>query len=920
VTEREPSALPRQLSRVFRRLAAVGLLTAAGWAVVVAAAVVTVAVGVDVLLELSAAGRVVALVAAGVSLIGLVVAGIAWVRRRSSEDQLAQEIDRAGNTGGRIRVGIDLLRNRPPAGTVAASFAALAVAEAAALAKSVPASHVAPARPLAWPVLGAMGLGIIVVLVHLIYPGLLAAQWDRFADPFGDHPPYSRVRYAVEPGDTRVQYGGALEIVVRPDGPPQTRLNLVVEPAEGPAETVPMFAQPDGEWRSTLTNVTAPFRYHVRSAAGRSPRFTVDVVTVPTLENVRVRITPVAYTGRPAYEGPVPPAGVAGLLGTRVTLWATSNRPLSGGRLMLTPTPAEPVLVTPVAAEANEVTATFEVRAAGQVRLKVTDVEGQESADTFAAAVTLLTDEPPFVRLIDLRELSLATPTAALPVGIAAEDDYGLARVRLYRSLNGSRPQPVDLPLPPTPALRANEIVRLPLAQFGLAPGDELRLFARAGDTDPAGSKAVETPAAVVRIVSQEQFEQMLKVRHGLEMLMSKYRAAQRRMESAKAGVDELRKKRKDRKGAAEDRDRAELRELVEQLRKDAQAARNAAKPLDLDLDQALNGRLATLSRDLDALAKALEEVAGKEGLTADEIEQALRDAAGSLDREMADFQKDVLDPLEFLRSVVPLLEAERRFEKLVARQKDLARRLEPVKDRERVTAPAQRNGMKGMQADQERIRVELAQLLDEIEGRAALLPDTPELAELKESAREFVETVRQSGAADAMTDAEAGLGQMSGKRGYDGAKKAADILEGLLKKEQGESGMGGRGRRALRFCPGLGQRLGKTLEQLLGAGQGEGDGQSGFGTGSERSQEVGLYGSLPGLGDVGTEELTSRPGARGAADPRDPAAAKTGPTGTGDGRGAAPTAGANREATVPASYRRRVAEYFQRVADETGK
>ena len=107
--------------------------------------------------------------------------------------------------------------------------------------------------------------------------------------------------------------------------------------------------------------------------------------------------------------------------------------------------------------------------------------------------------------------MSLATPTALLPVTLSAEDDCGISRLQLFRSLNDSRPLSLDLPRPPRPPRRIDETVRLPLARYGLEPGDVIKLFGRVEDNDPAGAKGAESPVAAVRIVSQEEFERMFR-------------------------------------------------------------------------------------------------------------------------------------------------------------------------------------------------------------------------------------------------------------------------------------------------------------------------------------------------------------------------------------------------------------------------
>jgi len=46
------------------------------------------------------------------------------------------------------------------------------------------------------------------------FPRLAAAEWERFSHPFGDAPPFSGVTFHVEPGDTQLIYGQALDVRV----------------------------------------------------------------------------------------------------------------------------------------------------------------------------------------------------------------------------------------------------------------------------------------------------------------------------------------------------------------------------------------------------------------------------------------------------------------------------------------------------------------------------------------------------------------------------------------------------------------------------------------------------------------------------------------------------------------------------------
>ena len=171
------------------------------------------------------------------------------------------------------------------------------------------------------------------------------------------------------------------------------------------------------------------------------------------------------------------------------------------------------------------------------------DEAGQLSQQSFSGNVTVVDDQYPLVRILRPPLQSLATPTAVLPVMLSAEDDCGISRLELFRSLNQSRPLPAAVRLPAKGPHRCDEQIPLPLADYGLEPGDVLTFFARVEDNDPAGAKGFESPVVSVKIISQEEFEHMLRVRQGIEALASKYRQAQRRLEALSKEVEELRKK-----------------------------------------------------------------------------------------------------------------------------------------------------------------------------------------------------------------------------------------------------------------------------------------------------------------------------------------------------------------------------------------
>lgn len=157
---------------------------------------------------------------------------------------------------------------------------------------------------------------------------------------------------------------------------------------------------------------------------------------------------------------------------------------------------------------------------------------------------------------------------------------------------------------------------------------------------------------------------------------------------------------------------------------------------------------------------------------------------------------------------------------------------------------------------------------------------------------------------------------EFAATRGYEKAKKSAEILEKFIKKCDGNCPLQGNCEGHIFFQPTLGDGLGNTLGQLLagmGAGNGPGMGMGGYGS-------IGLYGGLPIAGGVegwmNNATMLWHPSGRstGAVPNANPDA----PT-SRENQNIGNAAGAS-EGETPMQYRREVGQYFQRVLEENGE
>jgi hypothetical protein len=920
------------LQSLGRRLLTLNCAAGVAWGVTAAVVFILLGVWLDLLWELPPGLRVACLGLAGVVAAGIVAMLVAIALKKRTPHALARRIDGVAETGGQIVTGVDLLMEQQRFTAVASGLALIAVDQAAQKAASVPKEKVIPTKPLWWSVCSVLGVALLVAVLCLALPRLALAQWLRFMDPYGDHPPYSRIIFDVKQDKEKVQYGSSLEITVTTSGAPVEKVELVLQ-TQGTAgeEVLPLFPEPGNKWRATLASVTESGQYYVRAPGGRSGKYRIQVITVPKLEQVRFRIAPPDYTNRPAYEGPLPQGGISGLPNTTVQVWAKSNRPLAGGNVTLSGPKGEVIggiTMTPLSANSQEVTASFPLKQAGKMQLRIRDVDGQESTENFTAPITLLADERPFIRIMEPKEVSFATPDSLLPVQLVAEDDYGISRIQLFRSLNDSRAVPMDVPInakqPPTYWAVG---VTLPLSAYGLQVGDELKFFARVEDNDPAGPKGGESSVVIVRIISQEEFEAMVRQNEGLEVLLSKYQQAQRRLEKIAEEMEKLEKELADQKpadGEMKKEMQEKMDKLAEEMKKEAAAIKESAKHLlPYDLDKNLTKELEKLGEKVDEAAQEMKKANSKPGLSNKKASEKMQELRKKLAGDKKEFEEKATEPLEHFSKIYPLLEDANRFVELYQRQKELADRLQSLKGKDNQDDPKLKARMRDLQTEQQQLREELEKLLEDIEKHAMELPEDPQLDDLKSTAQQFALDVRASGAFEAMADAEIGLAEFSGTKGAEKSREAEQILEKFVSRCK--DGMGGKCEGALKFNPSLSNSLGNTCKQMLseamGQGSSPGQGQgSGSGYSSRRGKNnVGMYGNMPATGQqrngggFGKRPQPSNPAAnRGGTNrenqPTGPNASTT--PGTVSGRGEIP---------VPPQYRKKTNDYFQRLVDDLG-
>lgn len=884
------------------------------------------------------------LVSAGSAVVGL----IWWRSRRVTPEYITGRLDRATGSGGELLAGWQLATAPVrPQNELAQGFAALAAQRALRRLGQLSPDLVTDwkaARQASYVLIGILAAIFLLVVVA---PQATRNQLKRFLYPASDVPPYTGTVIELELDREEILYGQDVLVTANVAQGRVQRMLLSTRNDAGQEQLLPMLAQSEHKFQAVLTRVTEPLTLLARSGSSRSQSKRLSVTMTPKIVATQVTITPPAYTRGSVYRGAIPEQGLVGLKDTLVNFEVRSNRPLAEGLLTINSSDSnnasdgELIKLLPTAVEpgnqltlANEglhaVAGELRLSKPGQFELKVVDVDGIESQEYLRGTITILSDKRPVVRIIQPQPMSLATPDVNLPVNVIAEDDYGISQLTLFRSLNGSPAVPVQAEVDGNPRTQAQWQLSLP--SYGLEPGDEIQLFARAEDNDPAGAKGAESPVTIVRIISVEEFQEMMVQRQGAESMQAKYQAARRYYDQLATALEDVQAAQKALKEAASSPEaQAKLEEKLEAAQKAAEQAAEeidklSQQPMPVDIDKELAKELAAMSKQAADMAEQLESMQSSESAGSEQSQEQIEEMLKQTKEAQEEITENAIEPLQTMQQTLPLMMDQQRFEELAGQQRDLAERLTALRE-DNKDDPANARRIAELEAQQQQLKESLSDLLDDIEAHAQALPADPELEKLRATALDFVDRVRASDAQSQMNGAQENLLNDKFEEAQSSAKQAAETLESFLSQCQGMGESAGQQCKAA-FQPGAQPKVGNSLKQMLnmmgmkpgasgrkpgskpGMGMGAGAG-GGYAQRFPGPQNIGMYGSMP---------MPQAASGRSRGDQQSAGFQTSQTYETQAGGSGDKSEAANRHAAgqgmnaVPANYRAKVAEYFRQL------
>ncbi len=299
------------------------------------------------------------------------------------------------------------------------------------------------------------------------------------------------------PGNDTIARGADIAITAELHGFKAGEAFVVVRDGNGEWRRWSMSPAQQGDaFEAVLFDVRVGTDYYVESGTIRSPTFRIEVADAPFVKSLAIEFQYPAYTGlanKRVQEG----GDIVAPRGTLVRIIATPSSPVADGRLQLDDARAIRMQQT----AAGELTATMRVLKDGLYHLELPGLDGRFNSASAQYAITALADVPPTVRVDKPgRDIKVSSVDEVF-VGATAEDDYGVTRMDLVYSVNGTPQQTKQLNAPGRRSASVTGAHTFFLEELSLKPGDFVSYFVRATDNNAVdGAKSATTDIYFIQI------------------------------------------------------------------------------------------------------------------------------------------------------------------------------------------------------------------------------------------------------------------------------------------------------------------------------------------------------------------------------------------------------------------------------------
>lgn len=385
-------------------------------------------------------------------------------------------------------------------------------------------------------------IGILGSLSYL-QPSAYTTVKGRILTPEKDIAPFTNLRFKLEKENAITLYGGenSITTTITGDEIEDPVYCLIKNSTTGEIEETETFQKSDIEFTKKFSKVVEDFEIAFTCGKARSQWLPMNVMLQPKFGAVQVTITPPKYTKKPQRSIPLDGNLLSILEGSKVVLDVTSNRPLAGGSVTLSPfnDTDKPIELSAESAIGKSTQFQWFAHRSTSVSCAITDIQGTHGSSPLTFNIQIIPDEAPAPELTSPSATVLATPDSIIPLQCEVTDDHGLKDVSLVRSLVGfrDRSQVVAADLSITDHSFTEKIN---LGALGVLPKQDLEFYLEATDLNPSLLGSGTSNVVRVHIISVEEYAERIRRKTTLKAFAERFKLLSELIENARDSLVEL--------------------------------------------------------------------------------------------------------------------------------------------------------------------------------------------------------------------------------------------------------------------------------------------------------------------------------------------------------------------------------------------
>jgi hypothetical protein len=576
-------------------------------------------------------------------------------------------------------------------------------------------------------------LGVFLLLISFFSTQFgLAAR--RLWHPTASFAEITRYGFDIQPGNIRVTRGDdvTLSASIKSNEFIENAQLIITNLTTGQTNEWYLHASGNGPFQYTVSNVTDSLRYAIRANEQTSPEYKISVIELPLVRNLQLKLDYPGYTRLPARFLDENVGDIAAIRGTRVALALKSSKELDSATVVFG-TGHKQSLET----DGFEATGAFILKQSTHYLIWLTDPQGLKNQDPIQYGIEVLEDHYPTIKITAPANDVDVTGDMRLIILADAEDDFGFSRAELHYRVNRPKSVATDkdqffhVPIKNPNSEKIALNFDWDLRELKLQPSDWVEYYFEIFDNDEiSGPKSARSLSYTLRFPSvNEMYEEMAVQQEttdeNLEQVLEK--------------SQELREK---------------IDQIMEEMKKDPQLSWEEKKNIEeaLDSQKKLTQKLEEVQKNLEDLVERIEknnllspETLEKyqelqelfEKIATPEMKEAMADLQQALENidpqqiqeamEKMDFnQESFLKNIERTIELLKRLQIEQKFDEIINKAEDLARRQDELNQSAKDAPPEQSQQFAEEQQALLQENEQLKQLMQELQAQMGELPNMP--------------------------------------------------------------------------------------------------------------------------------------------------------------------------------------------------